>query len=129
MGVGERSFSDVLQDIVHNVQDLVRSEIRLAKTELREEAVKAKASALAIGAGAVTSVFAILFLLLAIFAGLALFMPYWAAALIVGGVLALAGTLMLSEGIKRFKLIHPTPKHTVESIKENIEWTKQQLSK
>ena len=33
----ERSVSDVLQDILRNVQDMVRSEIRLAKVEIREE--------------------------------------------------------------------------------------------
>ena len=36
----ERSLSDVLQDILRNVQDMVRFEIRLAKTEIREEVSK-----------------------------------------------------------------------------------------
>jgi uncharacterized membrane protein YqjE len=45
MAGGDRSLSDVLQDILRNVQEMVRSEVRLAKTEIREEAVKAKSSA------------------------------------------------------------------------------------
>jgi hypothetical protein len=40
MAVHDRSFADVFQDILHNVQEIVRSEVRLAKTEIREEAVK-----------------------------------------------------------------------------------------
>ena len=42
MAAEDRSFSDVVQDILRNVQEIVRSEVRLAKTEIREEAVKAK---------------------------------------------------------------------------------------
>ena len=78
----DRSFSDVVQDIIRNVQEIVRSEVRLAKAEIGEEAVKAKSSAVLLGAGAVTATYAIFFLLLMIVYGLALVMPTWAAALI-----------------------------------------------
>jgi uncharacterized membrane protein YqjE len=121
----ERSFSDVLQDIVRNVQEIVRSEVRLAKTEIREEAVKAKSSVAMLGAGAVAAIFAVLFLLLTVVYALALVVPSWAAALIVGAGLAIAAGVMLMTGIKQFKQIHPRPERTVESIKENIEWAKQ----
>jgi phosphatidylglycerophosphate synthase len=103
----------------------VGSEVRLAKTEIREEAVKAKSSAAMLGAGAVAAIFAVLFLLLTIVYALALVMPSWAAALIVGAGLAIAAGVMLMTGIKQFKQIHPSPERTVESIKENIEWAKQ----
>ena len=46
MAAGDRSLSDVLQDIIRNVQEIVRSEVRLAKTEIREEAAKARSSML-----------------------------------------------------------------------------------
>ena len=49
-----------------------------------------------------------------------------AAALLVGGVLALIATITLTNGINQFKTIHPTPERTVETIKENVEWAKQQ---
>jgi uncharacterized membrane protein YqjE len=125
MAAGNRSFSDVLQDVVSNVQEIVRSEVRLAKTEIREEVAKAKSSALLLGAGAVTVIFATLFLLLVIVYALALVMPSWAAALIVGAALAVVASVMLTAGIKRFKQIHPIPARTVQIIKENVEWAKQ----
>src|SRR5947207_2922648 len=34
---GERPFSDIVGDIVTHAQEIVRSEVRLAKTELKEE--------------------------------------------------------------------------------------------
>jgi len=122
----DRSFSELLQGIIHNVQDIVRSEVRLAKTEIREEAIKAKASLLLLGAGAVTGLFAILFLLLMIVSALALIVPNWGAALIVAVALAFAAGVMLAGGVKSFQKLHPTPERTIESIKENIQWAKQQ---
>jgi uncharacterized membrane protein YqjE len=125
MAAGDRSLSGVLQDIVRNVQEIVRSEVRLAKTEILEEAAKAKSSTLLLGAGAVSAIFAILFLLLMIVYALALVVPSWTAALIVGAALAVVASVMLTAGVRRFKQIHPTPERTVETLKENVEWAKQ----
>jgi putative superfamily III holin-X len=85
MPPSERSVSEVLQDIVGNIQDIVRSEVRLAKTEVGEELTKAKAASLAIGGGALSGIFSASFLLLAIVYALSRVVPDWAAALIVAG--------------------------------------------
>jgi uncharacterized membrane protein YqjE len=122
----DRSFSDVFQDIVRNLQEIVRSEVRLAKTEIREEAERAKSSAMLLGGGAVTGLFAGLFFLLTIMYALVRVMPDWAAAMVVGAVLAVIAGITLSAGAKQLKLIRPTPERTVETIKENVEWVKQQ---
>jgi len=79
MAAEDRSISDVLQDILRNVQEILRSEVRLAKTEIREEAAKTKSSAVLLGTGAVTAIFALLFLLLMIVYMLGLVMPSWIA--------------------------------------------------
>jgi uncharacterized membrane protein YqjE len=126
MTPADRSLSDVFQDIIRNVQEIVRSEIRLAKLEIGEEASKAAASSLMLGAGIVAGVFATLFLLWTLVYGLALYMSLWAAALIVGGALALIASVMVTTGIRQFKRIHPTPTRTVGTLKENVEWAKQQ---
>ena len=98
----------------------------LAKTEIGEEAVKAKSSAVLLGAGAITAIYAILFLLLMTVLVLALVIPTWAAALTVGATLTVVAALLLAAGFRRFKRIHPTPVRTVETLKENVEWAKQQ---
>ena len=125
MAAEDRSLSDVLEDVIRNVQEIVRSEVRLAKTEIREEAGKAKSATLLLGAGAVTAIFAILFLLLMIVHALALVMPSRAAALVVGTALAVVASVMLPAGVRRFKQIPPTRERMVGTIKENVEWVKQ----
>src|SRR5688572_11631921 len=92
MGANGRTVSNVLQDIVGNVQEIVRSEVRLAKIEFREEATKAKSSGIFIGAGAVTGFYALGLLLLSLVYGLSTVIPAWAAALIVAVTLAIVAS-------------------------------------
>jgi hypothetical protein len=79
-----------------------------------------------IAIGVVTAVFALLFLLLMVVYASSIVMPNWAAALIVAAALAIVAGTTVSAGRKRFKKIHPTPKRTMDSVKENVEWVKQQ---
>ena len=118
---GVRSVSDVLQDIVGNVEEIVRSEVRLAKTELREEVNRAKPAGLLLAIGALAAVFAVLFFLLTIYYALSMVVPNWAAALIVGLSMALFAGAALSAGRTRLKRFHPTPERTLRSFRENVE--------
>jgi membrane associated rhomboid family serine protease len=74
--------------------------------------------------GALISIFAIFFVLLGVVYALAVVIPSWGAALIVGGVLAGVGSAILVTSLKRLKRVNPTPEHTAENIKENIAWAK-----
>jgi uncharacterized membrane protein YqjE len=120
----ERSVSDVLQDIVRNLQDMVRSEIRLAKLEIREEARRAISSGIWIAVGTVGAVSAWIFLLWTLAYALATRMPMWAATLVVAVVMAAAAAVLIMGGIRSAKRIQPIPERTVESVKENLEWMK-----
>ena len=124
MATADRPISSVLSDIVGNVQDIVRSELRLAKTELTEELTKARRGAVLVGIGTLLLWFSALFVLVAIVYALSLVMPGWAAAAVVAlGVGAIAA-LFMSLGIKRLKTMRGVPK-TTETLKENAEWAKQ----
>jgi hypothetical protein len=121
----ERPLSAVLTDIVGNVQDIVRSEMRLARTEVGEEIGKSRAAAVWYAAGAIMLAFGALFLLLALVYALSQVLAPWAAALIVGAGVAAAGGLCIGAGTRRFKRVRAVPK-TVASVKETLEWAKQQ---
>ena len=123
--VDERSLSDVLQDILRNLQDMVRSELRLAKVEIREEFRRAMSSSVWIAAGTMGAVSAWIFLLWTLTYALATRMPMWAATLVVAVVMAVAAVVLIMGAIRRVKRIQPIPERTVESVKENLEWMKQ----
>ena len=122
----DRPVAGVLQEIVANLQDIVRSEVRLAKTELREDLTKARPAALLVGIGMLAAACSVVLLLLAIVYALALVMPQWAAALIVAIGSAIIGGVTLSTGSKQLSTVRVAPK-TIESLKENVEWTRQQI--
>jgi Flp pilus assembly protein TadB len=121
-----RSIADVLQDIVANVQTIIRSEVRLAKTEITEEATKASRAAGMLAGGAVAGLFTIWLLLLTILFALAIVIPMWSAALLLLIIMCVITAVLLSAGKKRFKAVHATPEKTIESVKENVEWVKSQ---
>ena len=121
---GNRPISAVLTDIVGNFQHIVRSEMRLAKTELTEELAKSRSAAVMLGVGALLLTFSVLFVLLAAVYALSLVLPGWMAALIVGAGIGLIAALCVAVGISRFKRVRAAPK-TATTVKENVEWAKQ----
>lgn len=122
-----RSMTDVLQDIVANIQEIVRSEFRLAKTEINEEAAKAAKSSAPLGSGIVLSLYAFGFILLAIVYALEIVVAAWLAALIVGVAVAVVAAILISVGRKRLKQVR-MPGKTIVSVKENVQWAKNQIS-
>ena len=121
----ERSVSEVFQDILRNFQEMLRSEIRLAKVEIRGEVKQAVSSGVWIAAGAIAAMSAWSFLVWALAFALATRMSMWAATLIVALAMAAAAAVLIMAGIRRAKRIHPIPERTVESVKENLQWIKQ----
>src|SRR6266542_2787996 len=120
----DRSVSELLQDVVANVQEMIRSEVLLAKTEIREEARRAaKAGQLLVG-GLAVAFYALGFLLLFCVYVLATAIAAWAAALIVGIGLAVIAAVLLRVGIRRIKQVSPAPRKAIESVKENVRWAK-----
>ena len=122
-----RSISSVLGDIVQNVQEIVGSELRLAKTEIAEEISKARGAGMLLGLGTFCAIFAVLFLLLALMFGLSNVVPMWAAALIVAIPMGMAAGIMCYLGRKRFRNVHPIPDRAVETVKENVQWAIQRI--
>ena len=126
MATQERSIADVLQDILRNIQEIVRSEVRLARSELRDEFAKVKASAPLLVVGSAAGFLAAFFLAWAAFYALTIVVATWAAALIVAGVLAIVGGTTIAAGVKALQRVHP-PQQTIASVKENVQWAKQQV--
>jgi uncharacterized membrane protein YqjE len=123
----QQSVPEVLQDMVGNLQEIIRSELRLAKTEIKEEAAKAARPAATFGVGLVLGFYGMGFLLLAAVYGLSAVIAGWLAALLVGAFLAIVAIAFMSSGGKKLKQVKPTPEKTVQSLEENVKWAKHQI--
>jgi uncharacterized membrane protein YqjE len=124
MAASIRSIPEIVRDVLTNIQDIVRAEVRLAKAELGEELSRARTGGLLIGVGAVAAILSALFLLLGCVYALGRVMPNWAAALVVAAAVGVAAAVTLGLGLKRFKTIQAAPK-TAASVKENVRWAKE----
>ena len=122
-----RTMSEVLQDIVANIQEIVRSEFRLAKVEIHEETTKAVRSSIPLVMGVLLSLYALGFILLAVVHALSLVVDAWLAALIVGFGVLVISMILVSVGRKRFKQVKVLPEKTVVTVKENVQWAKHQI--
>lgn len=122
-----RSLADVLQDIVGNIQEISRSEFRLAKAEIREEAAKATRSSIPLAIGLVLSLYALGFILLAAVNGLSVVVDPWLAALIVGVAVLVVALALISVGRKRLKEVKVVPQKTIGTVKENVQWARNQI--
>lgn len=119
-----RSIGDVLSDIVDDVQQIVRAEVRLARAEIGEQLGRARLAAILLATAGVAALMAVGLVLLAGVFALATIWPSWAAALAVAAGTALLGGLLWMAGIRRIRALHVTPQKAIDSVKENIQWAK-----
>jgi hypothetical protein len=125
----ERPTGEVAKDLTSDLSLLVRQEIELAKAEMAQ---KGRTAAPGLGmfggagvvglcaAGALTAFLVLVF---------SLFLPEWAAALIVGAVLAAVAYVLVRQGKERVaEAGKPVPEQTIETVKEDVEWAKTRAS-
>jgi VIT1/CCC1 family predicted Fe2+/Mn2+ transporter len=125
----ERPIGQVARELTSDLSLLVRQEIELAKAEMAQ---KGRTAAPGLGmfggagivalcaAGAITAFFVLVF---------SLFLPDWAAALIVGAALAAVAYVLIRQGKERVaEAGKPVPEQTIETVKEDVEWAKTRAS-
>jgi uncharacterized membrane protein YqjE len=127
MATAGRSVPEVLHDIVGNIQEIIRSEFRLAKAEVKEEASKARGPLTTWAIGALIGLYALGLLLFTVVMAMATVMATWLAALIVGAVMGAVSIALISAGSARLKRVNKVPERTIESLKENVQWAKDQI--
>lgn len=114
----DRPLSEVLKSVGDDLGRLVRGEIALLKTEMRQNATKIGAGAGLFGGAGVMGLFALEFLLLALVFGIvAMGLQAWAAALIVGVLLAIVAGVLALTGKKTVANASVVPTETIEQVK------------
>jgi Putative Actinobacterial Holin-X, holin superfamily III len=120
------SAGDLVQQLSEQVSRLVRDELKLATTEMTRKGKGAAVGIGIFGGSGIVALFGLGCLLLAAIAALALVMPAWAAALIVGAVLlAVAGVAALAGKRQLSRATPPVPEQAVQSLKADVETIKE----
>jgi uncharacterized membrane protein YqjE len=123
----DESVKDLLSEATKEFNELLRKEVELAKTEVKEQASRAgKAVAMFAGMG-LLGFMAFLLVSFAAAWGLAEGVPTGLAFLAVGLLYGAIGGLLFVQGRKRLKEVEP-PQATIQTIKEDIQVAKSALS-
>ena len=124
----ERSLGDLFSDLSRETTTLVRQEVQLAKAELTQSATEAARGIGMLVAGGAIAYAGLLFLLLAVVFGLIeAGLEAWLAALIVGLVVVAISAILVLRAREALKPANLAPRRTVETLKEDQEWAKEQI--
>ena len=125
----ERPLGEVARDLTKDLSLLVRQEIELAKAEMSQKGRTAAPGIGMLGGAGVVALAAAGALTAFLILVLAIFLPEWLAALIVGVVLGAAAYLLMKQGKERVEEAgKPVPEQTIETVKEDVEWAKTRAS-
>jgi Putative Actinobacterial Holin-X, holin superfamily III len=122
----DRPTAELVKQLSEQASTLVRQELELAKVELGEKAKRAGIGGGMLGGAGLLGFYAVGALTACFILALTLVVTGWLAALIVTAVYAAgAGVLALIGKSKVQAATPPVPERAVDSVKEDVRWTKQ----
>ena len=125
----ERSLGDLFAELARETSTLVRQEVQLAKAELTQSATEAARGIGMLVAGGAVAYAGLFFLLLAIVFGLIeAGWDAWLSALVVGLVVVAVGAILVLRARESLKPANLAPRRTIETLKEDQEWAKEQIT-
>ncbi|MGW0856951.1 phage holin family protein [Streptomyces sp. NPDC002690] len=122
-GAGDEgaSVGALVTQASQQLSQLVRDEMRLAQAEMTQKGKRFGLGGGLFGGAATVGFLALGALVTAGIAGLATVLPVWAAALIVGAVLAAVASVLAVEGKKEIALATPpTPRRAIDDLKADV---------
>lgn len=119
---GEPSTAELVQHASEQITRLVRDELALARSEVAAKARHAGVGAGLFGGGGVLALYGVGALVLAAVLGLAVVLPGWLSALIVGGaLLVLAAVLAVTGRWQVRQAVPPVPQRVARSVRADLD--------
>ena len=122
-----RPLGDLFGDLATDMSNLVRQEVALAKLEITQKAKYLGRNVGYLVVGGAVAYAGLLAIIAAIIMLLDKVMPAWGAALLVGVVVAGIAWLLIGKASAALQQADLTPRETVETLKEDATWMKQQI--
>src|ERR671917_2648777 len=123
----DRSLGELFSELAQETSTLVRQEVDLAKTEMSQKASRVGKDVGFLAAGGAVAYAGLLAVLAGIIVLLGQIIPMWLSALLLGLVVAGVGYVLVREGLEALKREELAPRQTIETIKEDQQWAKDQM--
>lgn len=124
----DRSIGELFKDLSRQVSTLVRLELGLASTEMREKFSGVAREVAMVAAGGLLAYAGLFGVLAALVILLAELMPWWAAALVVGILVIAGGAFLIRRGLDGLKQADLAPRQTVRSLQADIATVKREAA-
>jgi uncharacterized membrane protein len=125
----DRSLGTIVRGLTEDFSTLFRSEVALAKLELKQ-AVSKLGGGIGLFAGALfCGLFGLILLLVTLILVIAIWIPAWAATLIIAVLLFLVTGVLVMMGKKKFSGVQFIPTETVSSVKADVEAIKGDIAR
>jgi hypothetical protein len=125
----DKSLGDLFSELASETGTLVRQEVALAQAEVTQKAASVGKNVGYLAVGGFVGYAAMLCILAGVIVALGNFMPMWLSAILVGVVTGvIAYFAMIAPALEKLKRTEFAPRETVESIKEDAQWLKNQVS-
>ena len=128
-GRDDRSLGELFSELSQETTTLIRQEVNLAKTEMSQKASRVGKDVGFMAAGGAVAYAGLLAIIAGVIALLALVIPLWLSALLVGLVVAAIGYFLVRRGLDALKQEDLAPRETIETLKEDKEWAKDQTDR
>jgi hypothetical protein len=123
----DRSLGELFTELARETSTLVRQEVTLARAELSQKAGQVGKDLGFLAIGGAIAYAGLLAIIAAIIIALAtLGLPWWLSALLVGIVVAGIGYFLVQKGLSALKREGLAPRQTLDTLKEDVEWIKEQ---
>lgn len=126
---GEKTLGSLVKDLAEDLSTLVRSEVALAKLEIRQTAANVGKVGALFAAALFCVLFALAFLLVTAVLALATVIQPWLSALIVAVALLIAAGVLGFLGKSGLEKIELVPTSSIESVKADVQSIKAELSR
>lgn len=124
----DRSLGELFAELAREMSTLVRQEVALAKTEMTQKATRVGMNVAFLVIGGAIAYAGLLAIIAAIIIALGNAMNnMWAAALLVGLVITGIAAALIMKGLNALKSEDLTPRQTIETLKEDAQWAKNQI--
>lgn len=125
----DKSTAELVHDMTERFAHLARTEVRLAVREVQDKAKHAGKGAASVGAAGVLAGYGLAVVFAGVVLLLALVLPAWVAAMIVGGALLVAAAVAALVAKGQFRKSAPVPSDAVEQAKEDVQVVKEAMKR
>lgn len=124
---GRQEWSELFRALGQALLDVLRAEGKALSADLKRSGVHLARGLALLGGAAAVSFWTLGVLVLVLIGVLAIWLPVWAAALVVAALFALTGGLLAALGVRQLRRLENPVDDVMRRLSDHLDWWQQRL--